>query len=233
MSKYYCYILESTTSRLTYVGFTVDVARRIRQHNGEITGGAKSTHRGRPWGFVCYISGFLTKRHARQCEWAIKHCTKVNKNITISSRSTNPYINKRVAKLFTVIMANTVAKTSPLNSDQNYELTWCVPRYTELDNLVPNVKCSRDVIIPPITGSESKTDSTTRKKIVKVSKRKAAPMSTAKIAKRTKRRVASTSAVKAKVIKRKITKKPRTARIPKRQVAPTEARVRSPTTPKI
>ena len=42
MNKYYVYLLEST-SHATYVGATVDLEHRLRQHNGEIKGGASAT----------------------------------------------------------------------------------------------------------------------------------------------------------------------------------------------
>lgn len=40
-----------------YVGYTVDISTRIREHNGEITGGANSTHIGRPWRMIASITG--------------------------------------------------------------------------------------------------------------------------------------------------------------------------------
>ena len=41
-----CYLLRSTTSKgLTYIGFTVDPRHRVRQHNGEVAGGANKTRR--------------------------------------------------------------------------------------------------------------------------------------------------------------------------------------------
>lgn len=50
----------------TYVGYTVDPARRLRQHNGELRGGPRRTSRvgaGRRWAFLfvvaCKFDGLL------------------------------------------------------------------------------------------------------------------------------------------------------------------------------
>lgn len=53
--------------RKTYVGYTANLARRIRQHNGEISGGAKST-RGAKWQVFYYVDGFPDERTALSCE---------------------------------------------------------------------------------------------------------------------------------------------------------------------
>lgn len=39
----------------------IRLARRLRQHNGELAGGAKSARGGRPWSLVCTIRGFGTR----------------------------------------------------------------------------------------------------------------------------------------------------------------------------
>lgn len=142
--SFYCYLLESEISNPTYVGFTVNPKRRIRQHNGELAGGAKATTKCRPYRMICHISGFKTKRHALQFEWALKHCA-ASKMIKITSKSKNKRINNRVAKMFTLLQKDKVVKTAPLNCDQQYTITWLVDRYHELDNMIDNVECVWDL----------------------------------------------------------------------------------------
>lgn len=59
--------------KYTYIGITNNFTRRIRQHNGEITGGAKYTRRYRPWKVLFTIHGLTCKKEVLQLEWAIKH----------------------------------------------------------------------------------------------------------------------------------------------------------------
>jgi structure-specific endonuclease subunit SLX1 len=69
---YVCYLLKSTTRPVhTYVGITVDLHRRLRQHNGELKGGARRT-RGRTWECVLYVYPFHSKRSAMQFERRFK-----------------------------------------------------------------------------------------------------------------------------------------------------------------
>ena len=69
---WYVYIIWSPAGR-TYVGKTNDVRRRLRQHNGEISGGARATSRGGPWTLAATISGFRDERTALRAEWRLKH----------------------------------------------------------------------------------------------------------------------------------------------------------------
>ena len=79
MSEYYCYILRNDINGRTYNGSTNSLPRRIRQHNGEIVGGAKATHTNRPWKYCMLLKGFDTHREALSCEWRIKHPTKARR----------------------------------------------------------------------------------------------------------------------------------------------------------
>lgn len=71
-----CYLLTSICPRFkghTYIGYTLNPRRRIRQHNGEIGSGAWRTKRKRPWEMVLCIYGFPTNVAALQFEWAWQH----------------------------------------------------------------------------------------------------------------------------------------------------------------
>lgn len=77
-SKYYCYIIRSTNLNFinsTYNGSTNNLTRRLRQHNGEIVGGAKATKGKGHWVYIAIWEGFKTHKEALSCEWKIKHPT--------------------------------------------------------------------------------------------------------------------------------------------------------------
>ena len=77
-THFHCYLLHSLHPRhpyKTYVGFTVDPHRRIRQHNGILKhGGARRTKKsGRPWEFSVIVEGFTSQKQGLQFEWAWQH----------------------------------------------------------------------------------------------------------------------------------------------------------------
>ena len=72
---WFCYMLQSIDGAKTYVGATVDPNRRLRQHNGEIGGGAKAT-KGRAWRRRFLIGGFASEVPALQFEWRWKWLTR-------------------------------------------------------------------------------------------------------------------------------------------------------------
>ena len=81
-TPWYCYIIRSTNplySKLTYNGSTNNMRRRLRQHNGEIVGGAKATKGKGIWIPYAVLTGFSTHSEALSCEWRIKHPTNQRK----------------------------------------------------------------------------------------------------------------------------------------------------------
>lgn len=65
-----------TDKNQTYIGATIDPNRRLRQHNKEISGGARATGirvaEGLTWKLGCYVSGIPEWRSALQIEWRWK-----------------------------------------------------------------------------------------------------------------------------------------------------------------
>ena len=85
MKQYFVYLLEST-NHTTYIGATVDLEHRLRQHNGEIKGGAVATTRkvnkGETWKRVCHIKGFPSWSECLKFEWAWKfYSRKLSKKL--------------------------------------------------------------------------------------------------------------------------------------------------------
>jgi len=79
--QWYCYLLATTDNKYTYIGVTVDLNRRLRQHNGELVGGAKATRKSNNWYRVCYIEGFPSKIDALQFEWKWKRLSRYKRKI--------------------------------------------------------------------------------------------------------------------------------------------------------
>jgi predicted GIY-YIG superfamily endonuclease len=70
---WYVYLLYSPKLNRTYIGATTDPERRLRQHNREIKGGARSTQKGAgTWEFKFVLSGFNTKSEAYRWEKILK-----------------------------------------------------------------------------------------------------------------------------------------------------------------
>lgn len=88
--SYYVYFIESTDGS-TYIGATVNLDKRIRQHNKDIKGGATATsikvNQGEAWSYVCYVENFPTWNEALKFEWRWK---QISRQIQKSSPSINP-----------------------------------------------------------------------------------------------------------------------------------------------
>ena len=75
----YIYLLVSSDDA-TYVGATVDLNRRLRQHNKEIKGRAHATSskvlKGETWVRACHVAGFPDWPAALQFEWRWKQLSR-------------------------------------------------------------------------------------------------------------------------------------------------------------
>ena len=101
--KYYVYILESSDCKATYVGATVDLNHRLRQHNKELAGGAHATSvkvaQGCTWNRICFIQGFPDWPAALQFEWRLKQLSrKLLKGDTSNNKNSKP-IERRIQAL--------------------------------------------------------------------------------------------------------------------------------------
>jgi predicted GIY-YIG superfamily endonuclease len=77
--KFFVYLL-TASSGATYVGATVNLERRLRQHNKEIVGGAYATGskvgKGEIWERALHVEGFPTWPAALQFEWRFKQLSR-------------------------------------------------------------------------------------------------------------------------------------------------------------
>lgn len=78
MSAWYVYIVECATDKSLYTGITKNVERRLRQHNGELAGGAKYTRSRRPVRLV-YKTELHTQSEALRFEAGVRLLTHEQK----------------------------------------------------------------------------------------------------------------------------------------------------------
>lgn len=70
---YYVYIIVNPAGR-TYIGYTVNPKRRLRQHCGILVGGARATKCSTEWTFLLIMTCYTwTASRAMQVEWLVKH----------------------------------------------------------------------------------------------------------------------------------------------------------------
>ena len=99
----------------TYAGVSPDPVKRLRKHNGEISGGAKYTQsKGPGWTHICLVHGFQTKIQSMQFEWAVKH---------VPPRDAGGVVN-RLKKLNTVLNKSHWTSKSPEASAIQLVLEW-------------------------------------------------------------------------------------------------------------
>jgi predicted GIY-YIG superfamily endonuclease len=98
----YCYFLMDDSLRKSYIGYTINLDRRLRQHNGELVGGAKYT-RGLGWNRMCHIRNFIDTQATLQFEWYWKRVAK---------KMTGSIIEKKIKALIKIDQLGKTTKTS-------------------------------------------------------------------------------------------------------------------------
>jgi predicted GIY-YIG superfamily endonuclease len=111
-----CYCLLSNQNT-TYIGSTVNLERRLRQHNRELVGGAKATGRGDGWRRICFVTGFPDERSALQFEWKWKHSSRKEKGTSVE---------KRLKALETLLNSEQSTRTSQQFATFEWPLSLCL-----------------------------------------------------------------------------------------------------------
>ena len=102
------YLLQDTEKQRTYVGATMDIDRRLLQHNQVQSGGAKATH-GRQWTRLGHIIVFPHQRSALQFEWKWKN---------LSKKESGSPVERRVKAL--IVLLNSEQSTSKATDYKEY-----------------------------------------------------------------------------------------------------------------
>lgn len=107
----------------TYVGATVHLERRLRQHNGELKGGASATKARGPnaWIRAGYVAGFPDWSSALQFEWRWKQlsrvtCCSAGEEVNSKKKQrkcSNPLMRRCVALKQLVSMERSTSKAIP------------------------------------------------------------------------------------------------------------------------
>ncbi len=122
--NHYVYLLQSIPRPgKTYIGYTVDPAKRLRKHNGEIKGGAKKTSYNRPWRMICYISGFPDNIIALQYEWNNNH----PKMMGLTLRNG---VKGKIKTMYEVLLKERFTKNAILTRSLKLQMNWLVDGYS-------------------------------------------------------------------------------------------------------
>ena len=90
-NNYIVYLLKNTSNNRTYLGVTNNSKRRLRQHNGELKGGAKYTKSFKgdgSWEYYLKIKN-LNKNQALSIERTAKNKRQGSKNLTAIQKRLN------------------------------------------------------------------------------------------------------------------------------------------------
>ena len=112
-AEWFFYLIKN--NNCTYAGVSPTPDKRLRQHNGEIKGGAKyTTSKGPGWEHICLIGGFQDKIQSMQFEWAVKH---------VPPRDAGG-VENRIKKMLIVCNKERWTSKAPLAKDVPLTIYW-------------------------------------------------------------------------------------------------------------
>jgi len=133
------YCLHHERRRKTYVGVTNNLKRRLRQHNGDIRGGARATRGPGQWRVLFVLSGFPTRRAALQFEWRLHR----RRPVVPAGLPPNPFPTKQPAgrrawALTCALRMERVTSEAPANATMALRVAWhrMSPLYTRVEWLL-------------------------------------------------------------------------------------------------
>ena len=121
MDEWFVYLLVGCNNKRTYIGASNNPERRLKCHNGELSGGARSTRTARPWKHICIIGG-LDKTSALQLEWRLKKwvCPK-------NGKLTNcPGLRNRINNIFIVLHLEKWTSNAVLSNTIPLHIRWYI-----------------------------------------------------------------------------------------------------------
>jgi structure-specific endonuclease subunit SLX1 len=130
----FVYLLVATNGN-TYVGATIDLERRLRQHNKEIKGGAHATgikvSQGETWTRAAHVSGFPDWQAALQFEWRWKQLTRSTLKSTfkkVEQKTTAQFGKMNPLKRRMVALKQLLALERPTSKATAYSEWECKPQ---------------------------------------------------------------------------------------------------------
>ncbi|XP_022661585.1 structure-specific endonuclease subunit slx1-like isoform X2 [Varroa jacobsoni] len=117
----------------TYIGFTVDPGRRIKQHNKGVTsGGAYTTNRKGSWEMTLVVHGFPNDKSALRFEWSWQHPKKSRRLAHVPVRRYKKETKfEHALRVLSVMLSVAPWKRLSLT------LQWLIPKYIKELPLTP------------------------------------------------------------------------------------------------
>jgi predicted GIY-YIG superfamily endonuclease len=138
--NWFVYMLIHSYSTIPYIGKTNDLTRRLRQHNGEISGGAKRTHKAiktllnnkdnkeenvEKWIRVLHIKGFIDERAALHFENRFqRERRKMSSRFASNVQTKSNSLLKGIEALKVVMKCDRPTRAARLLSESNLEIVF-------------------------------------------------------------------------------------------------------------